>query len=157
MSKSKKNKNKWGLAQNQKITPERFMREKARTLPLGKCFVTKDWQKAGIAQIFVTRIRPDKKIAMGIFLVDTFCTGVKDSSYYIELSENRYNEILSTAEKTLGIDEIGYNEAHNIIYGAISFAAEGGISPDTSFNISGFMLEKDTDDVPRRRWMRCVW
>ena len=48
----------------------------------------------------------------------------------------------------MGLEEISYNEAHNIIYGAIAFAEEGGIKPAKELDPAGFILEEDTDDIP---------
>lgn len=143
-----KSKNKNNKQQQSKISPERFMREKARKLPIGKCFITPDWQKDGLAQIIISRIRPDGKIAVGIFLVDTFCVGVKDAVYYTDYTDTEFGEMLQYYKSNLGIEEIGYTEAHNIIYGAISFAEEAGIQPAKKFGIAEYMLEEDTDDVP---------
>ncbi len=45
-------------------------------------------------------------------------------------------------------NSITYDEAHNIIYGAIAYAEELGINPDKSFAITQYLLEEDTEDMP---------
>ena len=143
-----KNKKKNKGQQQVHISPERYMRETARTLPIGKCYITPDWKEAGICQIIITRIRPSGNLVMGIFLVDTFCIGVKDVTYNANMSESEFEDLLEDYKFAPGLEEISYNEAHNIIYGAISFAEEGGIQPAKGFNIAGYVLEEDTDDIP---------
>ena len=47
-----------GQPQQQKISPERFLREKARQLPIDKCYMSTDWQDGGMALVMVPRRRP---------------------------------------------------------------------------------------------------
>lgn len=144
MAKNKKSKGQ----QQAKMSPERFMREKARTLPIGTCYITPDWKESGLSPIIITRVRPSGNLAIGIFLVDTFCIGVKDATYYANMSQIDFKKLIERYESRLGLEEISYDEAHNIIYGAIEFAREGGIEPAKDFKTAGFILEEDTDDIP---------
>lgn len=144
----KKSKNKNNGRQQSVMSPERFMREKARSLPIGKCYITPGWQEAGIAQILISRVRPSGNLAIGIFLVDTFCLGVKDATFDVNITEYDFEKLVSRYKSRLGFEEIGYDEAHNIIYGAISFAEEGGVRPVKDFVVAGYILEEDTEDVP---------
>lgn len=147
MAKKKKKKKSSGQQQT-KMSPARFMREKARTLPIGKCYITPDWKESGISQIIITRVRPSGNLSIGIFLVDTFCIGVKDAAYYANMLEEDFADLIKRYESGPGLEEISYNEAHNIIYGAIDFAEEGGIKPAKDFKTAGYILEKDTDEIP---------
>ncbi len=125
------------------------MREKARTLPIGKCYISPpDWQESGMAHIIVTRVRPSGNLVMSSFLVDTFCLGVKDAGYHENMTPSDFEEYLNNYRKGMGLEEISYNEAHNIIYGAIAFAEEGGINPNKEFDTAGYILEEDTEDIP---------
>lgn len=140
----KKVSNKSARRQLGKISPEKFMREKVRTLPIGKCYVTPGWKDVGIADVIVTRIRRDGNLVVVSFLVDTFCLGVKNASYKVDMAEDQLAEFLRESDH----EEVSYEEAHNIIYGAIAFAEEGGIEPAKSFATACRILEEDTDDVP---------
>lgn len=143
-----KNKKKSKGQQQTQMSPERFMREKVRTLPIGKCYITPDWKESGISQIIISRVRPSGNLSVGIFLVDTFCIGVKDATYYTNISEYEFEDLTRRYGFGPDLKEISYNEAHNIIYGAIGFAKDGGIQPAKDFKIAGYILEKDTDDIP---------
>lgn len=145
----KKSKNKGKGQQQPALSPHRFMREKARTLPIGKCYIAPpNWQESGMAHVIVTRVRPSGNLVMATFLVDTFCLGVKDAGYYENMTPSDFEEYLDNCKKGMGLEEISYNEAHNIIYGAIAFAEEGGIKPAKDFDPAGYILEEDTDDIP---------
>lgn len=145
----KKSKNKSKGQQQPALSPYRFMREKARILPIGKCYIgPPNWMESGMAHIIVTRVRPSGNLVMASFLVDTFCLGVKDAGYHENVSPYDFEKYLDNYKIGLGLDEISYNEAHNIIYGAIAFAEEGGILLSKEFYPAGYILEEDTDDIP---------
>ena len=61
------------------MSPERYMRERVRNLPIGKCYINPDWEEDGLAHIIVTRERAGGKLVYGSFLVDTLCLGIKDA------------------------------------------------------------------------------
>lgn len=145
----KKSKNKSKGEQPPALSPYRFMREKARTLPIGKCYIAPpDWQEEGMAHVIVTRVRPSGNLVMAAFLVDTFCLGVKDAGYHENMVPSDFEGYLNNYKRGMGLEEISYNEAHNIIYGAMAFAEEGGIKPVKEFDPAGYILEEDTDDIP---------
>ena len=145
----KKSKNKSKGQKQPALSPYRFMREKARTLPVGKCYIAPpDWQESGMAHVIVTRVRPSGNLVMTSFLVDTFCLGVKDAGYHENMTPSDFEEYLNNYRKGMGLEEISYNEAHNILYGAIAFAEDGGIKPNKEFDPAGYILEEDTEDIP---------
>lgn len=145
----KKSKSKNKGQQQAALSPYRFMREKARTLPIGKCYIAPpDWQEEGMAHVIVTRVRPSGNLVMAAFLVDTFCLGVKDVGYHENMSPSDFEGYLNNYKRGIGLEEISYNEVHNIIYGAMAFAEEGGIKPVKEFDPAGYILEEDTDDIP---------
>lgn len=129
------------------MAPDKYIRTVARNLPLGKCYVNSDWHDAGLAHIFVTRTRPSGNVVLACFLVDTFCLGVKNTFVGHNLSPRKLESYLEEAS-SLGLAEIPYPEAHNIIYGAIEFAEEAGIEPHPDFALAEYVLEEDTDDIP---------
>ncbi len=145
----KKSKNKSKGQKQPAFSPYRFMREKARTLPVGKCYIAPpDWLESGMAHVIVTRVRPSGNLVMASFLVDTFCLGVKDAGYHENMTPYDFEQYLDNYKNGMGLEEISYNEAHNIIYGAMAFAEEGGIKPSKEFDPAGYILEEDTDDIP---------
>lgn len=131
------------------MSPKRFLQDKVRTLPIGKCYIAPpDWKENGIAHVLVTRTRPSGNLVMASFLVDTFCLGVKDAWFLENITTEKFQSYLDKYKHELGAEEITYEEAHNIIYGAIAFAEEGGIQPVKDFDLAGYILDEDTDDVP---------
>lgn len=129
--------------QQQFLSPEQFMKQRARKLELGKCYMT-DLNEYGLGHIIVTRNHTGGKVSMAEYLVDIYCLGVKDSFYRLRMDDYEVEDIV----RQIDAMECPYNEAHNWIYGAIAFAEEAGIEPDKSFNLTQYMLEEDTDDIP---------
>ncbi|MDE5849920.1 MAG: DUF1186 family protein [Muribaculaceae bacterium] len=142
----KKNKKKGGT--QAKISPERYMRERVRNLPIGKCYINPDWEESGLAHIIVTRNRAGGNIVYGSFLVDTLCLGVKDAEYAIDFTEEELQDALKHFRASHDLEETDYEKVHNLIYGAIEFAEEGGISPVKAFAPASYILSEDTDDIP---------
>ena len=131
-----------------KISPTRYIRERARSFPVGKCYRTPRQDEFGETQVIVTRVRPDGNFIMGAYLVDTFCLGVKDSFWKVNMSPFELNDFLDHIRNNVGLKELSYEEAHNLIYGAIGFAEDAGIEPSKEFDLGQYILEEDTDDVP---------
>jgi hypothetical protein len=119
---------------------------RARQLPVYKCSINQDWAESGLAHIYVLRKHANGHITAGIYLVDIFCVGVKDTFCFFNVSETEFNEHVS--HYPFEREACTYTLAHNIIYGALAFAAEYGIAPHLDFNLTRYILEEDTEAVP---------
>lgn len=142
-----KKKSKQTQKQSQQLSPEKYIRLKARSLPIVKCLITKGWEDHGLLHVVVARQHAGGTYTLGIYFVDTYCIGVKESFFMFNISPYDYETIINDM-KSNGNIEASYEEAHNIIYGAVAYAEELGIKPDKSFNLMQYMLEEDTDDIP---------
>lgn len=132
----------------QPLSPDKYIREKVRNLPIGKCTIGSNWKEAGGTTVVVTRCHKQGTFTIGTYFVDTFCRGIVLSAYFFNLSEDDYKDYLNQLNENGGRKEIDYVEAHNIIYGAIAFAEEAGLKPDKSFELTKYILEEDTEDIP---------
>lgn len=137
----KKHKNQQG---QQFLSPEQYLKQRARTLEIGKCYITDHIKEVGEANIIVSRRHTGGRVSIAVYLVDIYCLGVKDSLYHLRMEDYELDELVERMDGK----ECTYTEAHNWIYGAIAFAEEAGITPHKSFNLTRYMLEEDTDDVP---------
>ena len=128
------------------LSPERYLREKARTLEIGTCYVTNDIDEMKMGHVIVTRRHTGGRISMAAYLVDMACLGVKDSFYKLRMEDYEFDNFL--ADRRDMFRECSYEEAHNRVWGSIAYAEEAGIRPDKSFQLTQYMLEEDTDDIP---------
>lgn len=142
-----KNKNK---QPQQQLTPEKYIRLKGRNLPIVKCEITEDWKdlEQGPFMVIVTRQHVNGNFTCGVYLVDIGCLGVKDSDFCFNLLKFEYDDFIEEVKGDVPFAEISYSEAHNIIYGAVSYAEELGIEPHKSFELTEYLLDEDTDDFP---------
>ncbi len=138
MAKKKKNKSIVPLS------PEKYIRYKSRSLPIGECWVNEDWNETGLAELFVTRKHSNGNISVGVFLVDIYCLGVKYTFYRFNIPPDDLSEMLDTFDIDFVL--IDYPLAHNIIYGAIEYADQYGFEPKKDFDkITQYILEEDED------------
>ena len=128
------------------LSPEQYIKQKARTLEIGACYVSDDIENMGEGHIIVSRKHTGGRVSLAVYLVDIWCVGVKDTFYRLRLEDYEFKELINTYR--LGLRECSYDEAHNWIYGAVAFAEEAGIEPDKSFKITQYMLEEDDDNIP---------
>lgn len=143
--------NKKGKIIQMPLSPENYIRTKARSLPIGDCYITKDWDKLGMANILVVRNHTNGNKTVGLFLVDTFSLGLKDTYYVFNIPDSELQEILDQFRNEGGNEaemiKADYTLVHNIIYGAIDFAAEYGFKPYKDFSITKYILEEDDENV----------
>ncbi len=130
------------------LSPEKYIQTKARTLPLKECLVMKDWKELGISNVIVARQHASGNITMGVYLVDIYCLGVKDTLYRYNISEVEYQRLKDSFSVADTLVEIPYVEVHNLIYGAVAYAEELGIPPHKDFKITEKILEEDDDNIP---------
>lgn len=124
-------------------SPERYIRQAARKLPIYKCYITPGWQEAGEAHIIVTRKNQRGDLVMGSYLVDTFCLGLKDTFWNI-FDEPELSRMVQDPKM---FEETTYPVVHNLILGAIEFAEEAGLEPARDFELTQYILSEDTEDI----------
>ena len=69
--------------QPQLLSPENYIRQKARNLSIYECLINDDWKKMGSANVVIARIHTNGNLTVGAYLVDLLCMGVKDTVYQL--------------------------------------------------------------------------
>lgn len=131
----------------QMLTPEKYIRQKARTLAIYECWVNDDWGETGMASITVARKHTNGNLTVGLYLVDLKCLGVKDSHYLFNISEMEYEGFLEKQNYSMRLEKAEYTLVHNIIYAGTEYAEDYGFSPHKDFSIAKYILEEDTDEI----------
>lgn len=143
MAKSKKQK-----PTQQLLSPENYIRQKARNLPIYECQINDNWKEMGTAQIIISRIHANGNLTFAIYMVDLLCLGIRDTLYGFNSSKDKYEELLDTLSEGLLMVNTDYTLIHNIIFAAKEFAGDLGFKPYKDFtSITQYMLEEDTDDI----------
>ena len=132
------------------LSPENYIRQRSRNLPIYECQISNTWQDEKIAHIVIARKHVSGNITFCIYLVDTGCLGVRETAYTYNETQETYETYLKKIE-SVGIksEKVPYDLVHNIIYAAVEYAEEYGFEPHKDFRlITKYFLEEDTEDIP---------
>lgn len=129
------------------LSPENYIRQKARTLPLYECWINKGWQEGNMAHVVVTRQHITGNLTLGMYMVDLNCLGIKDAHHLFNIFGHEYKKIIEDMKKQVGLIQVPYPLVHNIIYAALEFAEDSGFKPHQDFSVARFILEEDNDDI----------
>jgi AAA ATPase containing von Willebrand factor type A (vWA) domain len=133
----------------QLLSPENYIRQRSRNLPMHGCWINSDWQDKQMATILIARKHASGNITCAVYLVDLLCLGIKDTFFRYNILESDFDDFMENPDDELGFENISYNHAHNIIYTAIEYAEEYGFKPHKEFTqTTQYLLEEDTDDIP---------
>jgi hypothetical protein len=124
-----------------------YLIKNAKNYPLFECLINTDWQDKGMAHIFLSRKQPNNKLILGVYLVDIFCLGLKNTFCNANLSMEEYQKLKLSLLKETAISAYPPGKARRIIIGAIEYAKRIGFKPQKDFNLSKYVLEglPDTD------------
>ena len=132
------------------LSPENYMKTRARLLPLGDCYITRDWRESGMAAIIVTRKHITGFLTFAAFQVDLYCLGVKDAHWQFNEPPNELDRIMAGQAGFAPDDpfiKADYVLVHNIIYSALDYAEELGFKPHKDFKLAQFVLEEDDEKI----------
>ena len=139
-----KNKN----IQNSPLSPEKYILKRAKSLPIYKCLLNENWKEAGKAIAVVCRKHISGNITAGVFLLDLFAYGVRDTFFIFNATEEEVFEQFENLEvENFRLTEVPYVLVHNIIYGAVDFADEHNMKPHPLFPITSNILEADDEEI----------
>ena len=131
----------------QMLSPENYIRKKARSLPIYECLVNTDWKEQGVAHVIVARNHTNGNVTVCMYLVDLFCLGIKNTQYLFNIPESEYQDKKEEFEHIV-LESISYELAHNIVFAGLEFAEEYEFKPHKDFtSITQYLLEEDTDDI----------
>ena len=83
----------------------------------------------GIANVFIARRGPHNQVVGVVFLVDTYCLGVKDVSVFYG-PETRWHEIIQQqVESGARLEPIAPEALRKLVEGAVDYAKSFGIDP----------------------------
>lgn len=132
----------------QLLSPENYIRQKARNLPIHKCWINSGWQEQGIAQVIVSRKHDNGNLTTGFYMVDLKCLGIRDTQYSFNRPDFELDEMLKESNVSLKMINVDYNLVHNVLYAALEFADELGFKAHKDFNsVTKYIIEEDTDDI----------
>ena len=129
--------------QNKPLSPKKYISTKARELPFHESFINHNWEFKGLASIFLSKKMPGGNYIVGVYLVDIFCLGIKNTFYNFNLSQFDYQEFYEKFNEKEGLITLDLETIHNIIYGAVDYAEDLGFKPQADFKLTEYILNPD--------------
>jgi hypothetical protein len=121
-------------------SPRRILRE-AQSYPIEGCWTFPDWQQTGLAPVVLARRQPDDRLAFGVYLVDYYLLGVKDTWFNVNLPRRQFHDELLPDILNGQPFEISPALAHEMVYGSIDYANQFGFPPHGDFRRTRSLLD----------------
>lgn len=132
--------------QKTSFSPKKYLKEKGKQLPLDRCLISDNYEEQGFTMCLIIRKQPSGKFAFGSFLVDRLCLGVKNSMSNCNFTSEQIDKLISEMETNAPIEEVSPTHFHNLIYGALDYAAELGLKPPKDFYLAEYVLDDNLVD-----------
>ncbi|MFQ6037019.1 MAG: hypothetical protein ACE5L7_12015 [Candidatus Aminicenantales bacterium] len=113
----------------------------AKHYPLHECLIDKEWQDRGLAQILLSRRQPNNKLIFGVYLVDTYCLGLRNTFCNADISPEEYQRMKLTTFREAVLVPCSPEKVCKIIFGAVEYARGLGFTPHRDFALSRLVLE----------------
>jgi len=113
----------------------------AKSYPVHECLIDKKWQEMGMAQILLSRRQPNGKLMFGVYLVDIYCLGLKNTFCNVNFSLQEYQKLKLETFKRVVLMPCSPGKVCKIIFGAIEYAKRLGFSPQKDFDLSQYVLK----------------
>ena len=119
--------------------------KKAKQFPIYECLANGDWQGKGLAHILLSRKQPNNELIIGVFLVDIYCLGIKNTFCNGNISLEEYEKLKFRMSQESSFITCDPGLANRIIYGAVEYARKLGFEPQKDFKLSSFILDEPSD------------
>ncbi len=132
----------------QMLSPENYIRTKARTLPLYECWINDDWEETKQVGCIISRKHNNGNISYCFYVVDLLCLGLKYTHFMFNESLSQYNDFIAESKEDVFFEPADYVLVHNIIHAGIEYAEEYEFKPHKDFtSLTQYFLEEDNDDI----------
>ncbi|MCP3917788.1 MAG: hypothetical protein GY711_19765 [bacterium] len=106
--------------------------QRAGRWPLRECQINSGFRESGLAQVIIAREGP-ASIAIGIFLVDLGCLGVKNCILDDELVRRDYDELVKKVTGREAFEPCDPALAVKVVQTGVRYAAELGFRPHADY------------------------
>jgi hypothetical protein len=128
------------------IKPEKYIKDRGRTLAIKACYLNTDWQETGKATILIVKNIPRTNYIIGSFQIDLWCLGIKQTSWGYGINEKKLADIFSKLGAGKPFAEADFNLCSQIIREANNYALSIGLSTPANFETSQYLIEETTEN-----------
>jgi hypothetical protein len=94
----------------------------------------------------IVRKQPGGKFTFASILVDRLCLGVKDSMSNCNFTSEQIENLIDQMASNAPVGMVSPTYFHNLIYGALDYAAELGLKPPKDFYLAEYVLDETLVD-----------
>ncbi len=105
----------------------------AARYPIHQCIANVAMFASGMGTVVVSRRAPNGDIVMGVFLLDTFCLGVK-SAFARSVLPHEYDEMIAGMRQGEMMQAVEPSYARKVVEEALAYAASLGFKPDPDYH-----------------------
>lgn len=129
-------------------SPEDLITKAAR-VPIHQCLIDAEWEEHGLAVLFVSRHFFDCRFFYGVYMVDTYCLGLKNTLSRTCVDRDEAVAERRRLESGFNLVPFDYEDARSLILGAIDYAANLGFKPNEDWVDSRYIIEFDRPYEPK--------
>lgn len=124
-----------GVRSQPRPSVERLALRSAATWPLYECLISRDWQVEGaLVEVVVSRRAPAGDVAVGVFLVDLGCLGVKNAFTRMFASATLFeSQLRGPMMARSALISADLDLAAKIIREAVAYARQWGFNPQKDY------------------------
>lgn len=105
----------------------------AARYPIHQCLSNAAVFAGGMGTVIISRRAPNGDIVMGMFLLDTFCLGVKNAFARV-LMPYEYDEMVNEVKANELLQAVEPSYARKLVEGAVAYAATLGFKPNPDYH-----------------------
>ncbi len=100
--------------------------------PVHECMIPEGLFDIGIGNILISRKMPNGNVAFSIFLLDVFCLGVKNASFFI-MSRYEYDDKIRRIKLDADFESLAPECVRKLVESAEAYAGELGFDPHPDY------------------------
>lgn len=123
---------------------DEFLRDSSK-FPIYECVVgINAWRSRGIAIALISRKISEKSFIFGMYFLDTYCLGLKDSFAVGNVSKENYLETREKMSSAVSAQSFDYEDCRSLILGCVDFAQRLGFETKGDWPLAKFVIEAET-------------
>lgn len=111
----------------------------AKNSPVEECLVRSDIFSDGIGTAIISRRMPNGSLGVGVYLLDVFCLGVKNT-FFTVFTEGEYFDRIEAITGNEQMEAIHPSCLRKLVDGCVEFASDLGFRPQADYKVSRQLL-----------------
>jgi hypothetical protein len=104
----------------------------AASQPIRACLISDGWMEAGMGTLFLTRGISNDRLGFGMFLLDTYCLGIKDVAFK-SMDAGQWAAFLDASEYAMPLSPIDPGFGRKLLRDLAAWSASMGFAPHPDF------------------------